>query len=188
MLYLLDTDTCSYAIRGRPVDSFTPAGTNFSVTTSPPLNFNLTLLQPSTHSLSVQWFTNGSALPGATNASLTLTPAALGNKTNSVSAVVRDATPLVRTDPTNLLSQTVSWTVVVNVPQLTLDSPTWLSGGRFAFRISGNAPQNFSILGSTNLANWIPLTTNSLVGGLFFYTNSGTAAFPMRYFRARTPP
>ena len=174
--------------RVRPVDSFTPAGTNIFVTTSPPLTFNLSLLQPSTHSLNVQWFTNGIALTGATNPLLTLPPASLGNKTSVVSVVVRDLTPLVRTDPTNFLSQTVSWTVVVNIPQLSLDSPVWLSGGRFAFRVTGNAPQNFVIQGSTNLSNWIPLSTNSLVGGTYSYTNAGASAFPMRFFRARTPP
>ena len=174
--------------RVRPVDSFTPAGTNISATTSPPLTFNLSLLQPSTHGLNVQWFTNGIALTGSTNPALTLLPASLGNKTSVVSAVVRDLTPLVRTDPTNFLSQTVSWTVVVNIPQLSLDSPVWLSGGRFAFRVMGNAPQNFVIQGSTNLSNWIPLATNSLVGGIYSYTNAGASAFPMRFFRARTPP
>ncbi len=172
----------------RPVDNFAPVSTNFSVTTSSPLTFNLSLLQPSTHSLGVQWFTNGVAVTGATSPTLTLLPAFLGNKTNAVSATVRDATPLVRTDPTNFLSQTVTWTVVVNIPQLNLDSPVWLGGGRFAFRVTGNAPQSFSILGSTNLSNWIPLTTNSLVAGTYAYTNTNTAAFPVRFFRARTPP
>ncbi len=174
--------------RVRPVDGFTPSGTNISVTTSPPLAFTLTLLQPSTHSLNVQWFTNGTALAGATNPLLTLLPESLGNKTSVVSAVVRDYTPLVRTDPTNFLSQTVSWKVVVNIPQLNLDTVRWLSGGRFAFRVTGNAPQNFVIQGSTNLSNWIPLATNSLVGGSFSYTNTTASAFPMRYFRAKMPP
>ncbi len=174
--------------RVRPVDSFTPVGTNVSVTTSPPLTFNLGLLQPATHSLAVQWFTNGIALPGTTNPLLTLLPASLGNKTSVVSAVVRDLTPLVRTDPTNFLTQTVSWKVVVNIPQLNLDSALWLSGGRFSFRIMGNAPQGFVVQGSTNLSAWIPLATNSLVGGVFSYTNAGASAFPMRFFRVRTPP
>ena len=174
--------------RIRPVDTFTPAGTNMSATTAVPLTFNLSLLQPATRSLAVQWFTNGLALPGATNPALTLLPASLGNKTSLVSVVVRDYTPLVRTDPTNLLIQTVSWKVVVNIPQLSLDSPLWLSGGRFTFRVTGNAPQNFVLQGSTNMSDWIPLATNSLVGGAYSFTNSGAAAFPMRFFRARTPP
>ncbi len=45
--------------RVRPVDGFSPASTNFSVTTTQALAFSLALLQPATHNLNVQWFTNG---------------------------------------------------------------------------------------------------------------------------------
>src|SRR5439155_4355117 len=127
--------------RVRPVDAFAPASTNLSATTTQALAFNLTLLQPPSNHLTVQWFTNGIAINGATNSAFTLLPQLLPNGTSRLSAVVRDTTPLVRTDPTNLLTQTVTWTVNVNLPQLRLDSPLWLAGGKFAFRVTGNAPQ-----------------------------------------------
>jgi hypothetical protein len=113
-------------------------------------------------------------------------PQALASGTNLVSAVVVDPTPLVRNDPTNLLHQTNTW--ILNVPSLALDSPKWLAGGKFAFHVTGNAPQNFSILGSTNLSNWVVLSTNSLASGQFTYTNSDATNFPVRFFRAKTPP
>jgi len=174
--------------RVRPVDAFAPASQNLSVTTPQALAFNLTLLQPATHSLTVQWFTNGVPCAGGTNSSLILLPQSLPNGSNWVSAVVHDPTPLVRHDPTNLLTQVITWGLSVNVPQLRLDSPLWLAGGKLAFRVSGYAPQGFSIRASTNLANWSPLSTNALVAGQYWYTNSGTAGFSRRYFRAVTPP
>ena len=76
----------------------------------------------------------------------------------------------------------------MSIPQLRLDSARWLPGGKFAFRVVGNAPQGFSIWGATNLAGWIPLSTNSLVAGQFWYTNSSAATFPQRFYRAVTPP
>ena len=148
--------------RVRPVDGFSPAGTNFSIPTTQALTFSLSLLQPATHNLDVQWSANGVPQTGATNLSFTLSPQSLANDTNWVSAVVQDNTPLVRNDPTNLLSQTVTW---VSVQQLRLDSPKWLAGGKFAFRIAGNAPQGVVVQSSTNLSNWGPVKTNSLVGG-----------------------
>ena len=172
----------------RPVDGFSPASTNLSVTNSQAATFSLTLLQPSSHNLSVQWYTNNTTVAGATNPVFALLPQSLGNGTNLVSAVVRDNTALVRTDPTNLLSQTVRWKLNVSIPQLRLDSARWLPGGKFAFRVVGNAPQGFSIWGATNLAGWIPLSTNSLVAGQFWYTNSSAATFPQRFYRAVTPP
>ena len=172
--------------RVRPVDAFTPSYTNFPVSTTQALSFNLSLLQPATHNLTVQWFSNGVARSGATNVSFTLLPKSLPNGTNTVCVVVRDNTPLVRNDPTNLLSQSVNWSVSVNLPQLQLDSPLWLAGGRFAFRIAGYAPQGVVVQSSTNLSAWIPLATNSLLAGQFWHTNSSSS--PRRFYRAVTPP
>src|SRR5206468_5802259 len=130
----------------------------------------------------------GTAVLVATNLTLNLLPQSLGNGTHSVSAVVRDNTTLVRTDPTNLLSQTITWTLVVNLPYLRLDSLRWLAGGQFAFRVNGQAPQNFSLQASSNLVNWVPALTNSLVGGQFWYTNAAASNVPKQFFRAVAAP
>jgi hypothetical protein len=180
--------TLAFYQRVRPVDSFAPAGTNFSIATTQALAFSLSLLQPATHNLSLQWYTNGIALSGATNSSFSIMSQTLANGSNWVRAIVRDLTPLVRNDPTNLLSQTVTWGVNVNIPQLQLDSPGWLAGGKFRFRVSGNAPQSFAILSTTNFSSWTALTTNALVGGQFWYTNANASNSVRKFFRAVTPP
>jgi hypothetical protein len=172
--------------RTRPLDSISPVSTNLTVSTAQPLTFGLALLQPATHSLSVQWYTNSMALSGATNPNLILSPTALGNGHHTVSAVVRDNTSLVRNDPTNLLTQTVTWTLNVNLVQLRLDSPLWLTGGKLAFRIVGNAPQGVVVQGSTNLLDWVRLATNSLGAGQFWYTNSSAGTSPRTFYRAVT--
>jgi len=172
----------------RPVDSFSPASTNFSVSTTQALTFSLTLLQPTTHNLSVQWYTNGVPCPSASNTTFTLLPQLLPKGTNWVSTLVKDNTSLVRTDPTNLLSQTVTWALNVNIPQLRLDSPVRLAGGRFVFRVTGNAPQGFVIQSTTNFLSWARLATNSLVAGQFWYTNSTPSTNARSFYRAVTPP
>ena len=188
--YVPFCDVCSEALvlaiyqHVRPVDGFSPASTNFSVSTTQAMAFSVSLLQPATHDLDVQWFTNGVPQTGATNLTFTLSSQALANATNWVSAVVHDNTPLVRNDPTNLLSQTVTWVGV----QLRLDSPKWPSAGKFAFRIAGNAPQGVVVQSSTNLLNWVRVKTNTLVGGQFWYTNSAAGSSPRTFYRATTPP
>ena len=171
----------------RPVDSFAPASTNLTLTNLPALSFSVTNLQPATHSLSVQWSTNGVAVTNATNAVFTLQPQSLGGGTNRIQAVVKDGTPLVRNDPTNLLSQTITWSV--NVPALSLLSPRWLGSNCFRLTITGNAPNGFSLHASTNLSNWFPLLTNYPATNPFTlnYTNTG-ATNKWRFYRARTPP
>jgi hypothetical protein len=172
----------------RPVDAFAPAAGTLAVSNTQPIQFSLTPLRPGTHDLSVQWFTNGVPCPGAASTNLTLLPQLLPNGSNWVRALVRDNTSLVRNDPTNLLSQTVTWGLNVSIPRLRLDSPLWLTGGKFAFRVSGYAPQGFSIWGGTNLSNWAALSTNNLVAGQYWYTNTGAAGYRRQFFRALTPP
>ncbi len=138
--------------------------------------------------MNVQWLTNGVPWTGATNSSLTLLPQSFANGTNWVSALVQDNTPLVRNDPTNHLSQTVTWAVNVSLPQLRLDSPTWLAGGKFAFRVAGNAAQGVVVQSSTNLLNWARVKTNALVGGQLWYTNSAAGSSPWTFYGATTPP
>ncbi len=172
----------------RPVDGFTPADTNLSVTSTAPLTFSLALLQPATHRLGVQWSTNGTSVPGATNVTLTLPPAALGDGSHVVRADVQDATLFVRNDPINLLHQTIRWNVAVNLAQVWLDLAAWLPGGNFTFRVGGSAPRGVVIQSSTNLTSWISLATNSLAGGPFSYTNAGAANPPGQFFRAQILP
>lgn len=172
----------------RPVDAVAPAVTNLSISGQQSLAFNLTLLQPATHNLNVQWYTNDTMILGATNPAFTLSPLTLGNGSHQVSAIVRDDTALVRNDPSNLLSQTATWTVNVNLPQLWLDSPRWLAGDRFAFRIVGSAPQGVVVQASTNLSGWVAVATNSLAAGQLWYTNAAADSSRRTFYRAVAPP
>jgi hypothetical protein len=172
----------------RPIDSFSLASTNFSVYSTQALNFSVTALQPQTHDLTVQWYTNSMAVSGATNFTFQLLPKSLPSGTNKVRAVVHDPTELVRNDPTNLLSGSNTWTLNISLTDLSLVSAQYLAGSRFRLTVTGAAPQGFVIQASTNLSTWLSLTTNSLSGGKFDYTNSGLTNIPYRFFRTRSPP
>lgn len=174
--------------RIRPVDGFSPTATTVPITTPTPVTFSLSALRPATHSLSVQWATNGVPVAGATNLNFMLRPEILPNGAHTVTATLQDLTAFVRTDPTNRLRQSLTWNLTVDIPQLRLDAVRWLVGGGVAFRVSGYAPRGFVILGSTNLSAWVALTTNSLSGGLLNYTNTDTGRFSRRYFRAVASP
>jgi hypothetical protein len=152
------------------------------------LEFSLNLVEPTGHLLAVQWLTNGSPVPEATNSSLILLPSALGNGVHTISAQVADSTPLVRTDPGNSLRQTRTWTLTVNLPWLQLTAPRSLAAGGFTFHVAGLAPQGFAIWASTNLVDWQSVATNALVNGHSDYTNTSATNLARQYFRAVTPP
>jgi hypothetical protein len=59
---------------------------------------------------------------------------------------------------------------------------------RFGFNLSGTAGQVVIVEGSTNLLNWLPLQTNTLGSGPFYFSDPGTGAFPWRFYRARVGP
>jgi len=172
----------------RPLDGHSPETNSLTVTSPQSLTFSVDPLQPATHTLNVQWFTNGVAVGSATSATLTLLPGQLGNGNSKVAAVVWDATSMVRTDTNNVLKQTNTWTVNIAVPAMQIDTLKWLTNGNFSFRVAGSAPAGVVIQLSTNLTQWLPVQTGSLSGGNLFYTNPGAAVAPQRFFRAESPP
>ena len=185
-------ETLVLAIYGkmRPIDSYWPATNKIVTASAQPLNFSLSLVPPATHGLTVQWFTNTVSVPGATNSTFSLAPKQLGTgtQTNTISAVVWDNTPMVRTDPKNIRWQTNLWNVVTTLPTLLLDKAKWTTNANLFFRITGNSPDGVVVEGSTNFINWLPLQTNLFAGQTnYFYTNFGGGP-PWRFFRAVTPP
>jgi hypothetical protein len=146
----------------RPVDAFTPASSTLSVSNNQALTFNLTRLQPASHNLDIQWFTNGISWSGATNPSLNLLPEILPAGTNRISALVRDATALVRNDPTNLLSQTITWSLMIqsdNPPSITVQpqSQTNIATTTASFTVAadGTPPLRYQ---------WFKWETNAIAG------------------------
>jgi hypothetical protein len=71
---------------------------------------------------------------------------------------------------------------------MTLVSARVLTGGRFAFSVTGTAPRGFVLQASTNLLGWNSLSTNSLVGGRADFTNSDPTSFRRRFYRAQAVP
>jgi hypothetical protein len=163
--------------------------TNLSIADTQALTFSVSLLRPATHALSVQWFQDEVAIPGATNTSCTLTPRAIGNGNHRVKALIKDTTAWVRNDPTNSLSRSNTWYMNVSVPWIQLNNARALSGSRFTFQVAGsNAPLGVVTQGSTNLMNWVSLATNSATMAPFSFSCTNTiSAVPWRFFRAVTP-
>jgi hypothetical protein len=173
----------------RPMDSYSPATNNLSVTSAQMLAFSVSLLKPATHALGVQWLTNGVAVTGATNQLFNVMPAQLGAGAQKVEADIQDGTTLVRTDPASLLKQTNVWTLTVTIPSMQIDSLKLQTNGNFLLRVSGNAPDGVAVQTSTNLLNWNGLQTNPLNNSQFFYTNFGVGTSSLQHFyRTVTPP
>ena len=97
--------------RVSPVDSATPAASSLSLTTAQSQTFEVATPSPLTHALAVSWTIDGQ--PAGTSASLVVAPGALAAGTHTVEATVTDQTAFVRSDPEQLLTERVSWSVTV---------------------------------------------------------------------------
>ena len=129
-----------------PVDARTPAGASFSVNNFQHLNFGVTLKQPSIGAMQTRWYLDNQLQSGATATTLEVISDLLGNGTHTVRAQVNDLTSFVRNDPSQLLYQDVSWTVM-----LTNQLPATLAAWRTAY---GSDTANAAKDGYVNLAKY----------------------------------
>lgn len=172
----------------RSITAVSPTNAALTLATTQAVTFSVSLLQPLTHALSVQWQTNGVNVPNATNSSFIFNPASVTNGTYALRAIVHDDTAWVRNDPAGVLYATNTWNLTVAIPQLWLESPQTLAGGQFRFTVRGSAVTNFTIKASTNLTGWSSISTNALSSGQFNFTNGGLTNIPSRFYRAVAPP
>ena len=94
-----------------PVDSVSPASP-VNATSCAPITLSVQNPTLSPSYLRYSWRVDG-ALQTASSASFVVQPAALGAGTHAIAVTVQDATPLVRTDPQQLLVETRTWNVTV---------------------------------------------------------------------------
>lgn len=170
----------------RPIQDYSPR-TNLVVSVAPQnLNFSVTRIPAPSGSPVFQWQVNGAPVAGATRSSFQIASGTLGNGLHSVQAEVRDATTMVRTDPTNSLRQTNSWQVQVAFPSLAVDALRPGPTNGFGVRVTGVSLTGIIVQASTNLTTWQNVATNAFTGGSYEYYEPPGSAAVRRYYRARS--
>jgi hypothetical protein len=127
--------------------------------------------------LCYQWQRNGSALPGATNATLelrALQPAQAGQYRVVITNSVGSAT------------SAAAWLRIER--PLTMLPPAYGPEGLFKFQLMGTAGSRYLVQVSTNLIDWLPLGAVEAPGGLADYADPEAAAVPWRFYRAFEEP
>jgi hypothetical protein len=102
--------------------------------------------------------------------------------THSLSAIAADS----------LGATGLSASVLINVtnlpPQLSLPIGNALSNGAFRLNVDGVPGDTSYLEAGTDLVHWIRIATNTLDGaGHFSFTDTNTAVFPRRFYRALYP-
>ncbi|HVV72177.1 MAG TPA: chitobiase/beta-hexosaminidase C-terminal domain-containing protein, partial [Verrucomicrobiae bacterium] len=67
---------------------------------------------------------------------------------------------------------------------IVFSSSGWLTNGTFALQLSGPTGKTYVFEGSTNLIDWVPVSTNVPVASPFTLTDPAAANFRYRFYRA----
>jgi len=71
---------------------------------------------------------------------------------------------------------------------LALGSGKFLAGRQFQFAVTGGTTgQGYTVLASTNLLNWITLTSGSITNSPFYYSDPAATNYPRRFYRLTAP-
>jgi hypothetical protein len=145
-----------------PVENKLPASTSIAITQNQNQLFSITTPQPATHSLTATWDLNGQ--PVATGLAYNLSAGNLGTGVYNLTATVSDPTPLVRSDPSGVLRQQISWTVTVS------------AGGPLPYTVPARGGNAFTTAGFGTLAvgHAVAQSSGSQFGlAIYRYINSG---------------
>jgi hypothetical protein len=85
---------------------------------------------------------------------------------------------------TNLYGSVTSSNAVLSVYATTapaLDTPVLSGGNQVQFDVTGVSGFNYAVLASTNLADWVPLLTNTAP---FTFTDTNAAGLQQRFYRS----
>ncbi|MDH4156750.1 MAG: M64 family metallopeptidase [candidate division Zixibacteria bacterium] len=97
-----------------PIVSHSPGVSTVPLAAGQSQPLSVDIMQPPYHSLDIQWYLNSSPIPGATSDTYMAVADDLGDGSHNITVEVSDNTPMVLTDPYNLLFDTRSWTVEVS--------------------------------------------------------------------------
>jgi hypothetical protein len=101
--------------------------------------------------------------------------------TQTVAVVVSD-------NGTPALSATQSFTATVIQPSAPVLDGGAVTNGNFGFRINGDSGPDYTILASTNLISWAPLFTNNSPVLPYYWVDTNSAAYPVRFYQTVLGP
>jgi hypothetical protein len=80
-------------------------------------------------------------------------------------------------------------TVLWNPQPITTDASFGVQTNHYGFNIAGTAGIKVVVEASTNLANptWFPVGTNTLIGGISYFSDPEWTNYPIRLYRLRVP-
>jgi hypothetical protein len=125
-----------------------------------------------------QWNLNGSAVSGATNATLALTNVRTNLAGNYTVAVTNIAGSVV--------SAEAALTVTNPCVSLSVPDGAGMASNGFTFQLSVPVGCTYVILASTDFQTWTPIATNVAAAASVVFTDTEAASYPNRFYQVTT--
>ena len=101
--------------------------------------------------------------------------------TQTVAVVVSD-------NGTPIMSATQSFTATVIKPSVPALNTVSITNGQFGFWINGDTGPDYTILASTNLTSWNPVFTGNSLPVPYFWVDTNSSAYLLRFYRTVLGP
>jgi hypothetical protein len=101
--------------------------------------------------------------------------------TQTVAVVVSD-------NGTPVMSATQSFTATVTQPAVPALNAGSITNGQFGFLINGDTGPDYTILVSTNLTSWNPVFTGNSLAVPYYWVDTNSLSYPIRFYRAVLGP
>jgi hypothetical protein len=164
--------------------------TNWTVNPGQTISFTATATDPDIPSETLTFSLvspPAGATIGASSGQFTWRPSITqANTTNVVQIQVTDSNPAAVNS--QHLSDTKSFTAVINSLAPVILTPLPAAGGKFQMQINGTVGPDYTILGSTNLSAWSSITTTNPAATPFRFTDPSTGAIRYRFYRVLLGP
>jgi len=156
----------------------------------------LTATAISSTPMKLYWYCNGQPVPTSNSSVLNVAVPLVGTVStltiDNLSSANAGNYSLRVTNTANLSTISSNATLIVLVSVVTnvvdfVASETRMTASGFHIQLSGPSGSNIVIQASTDLKNWIPISTNSVSAGVVSYTDASAVGQPVRYYRAVMP-
>ena len=150
-----------------PIDAWTPSTTQLTLPRGVSHTFAVTPMSPATHEIEMDWSLDGAPIGSGSSLLLDTTAMAVGD--HVVTVRVSDETPMVRSDPFDVLSAQQSWTVTI----LSVDSEPFEIQDRGATSVTSSGTGESFRVGYGRIGADTSSTTPSGIAVFQFRDNEG---------------
>jgi len=175
------TTTSVITVKPLPTISQQPTTTILTISNK----LSLTVLASSSYTLTYQWYANGTAIPGATGSTFTITNVTFANSATYTVAVINQVGSIM-SDPAIVIVLPIQpLKIQLNQIQPAILQFTAIGNGQMGFLYYGAVGRTYVIEAATNMVDWANIETNIPTTTINQFIDVNAAQYNNRFYRVQ---